>query len=90
MSLNPKVFQKFSLKWNKKRRVDFKNLEGGQATKQKGKPLNETLKGYQKPPEHCLILKAHMHVNFRNFFCLIFFWLIYKWVFVTFGKTPSS
>jgi hypothetical protein len=63
MSLNPKVFQKISSKWSKKQQVDFKNLKGGQATKQKGKPLNETSRGYRKPPNRCLIFKAHIHVK---------------------------
>jgi hypothetical protein len=78
MSLNPKVFQKFSSKCSKKWQVDFKNLKGGQKKKKK-KPLNETSRGYQKPPEHCLILKAHIHVKHLHLEPPIFFKLKKKW-----------
>jgi hypothetical protein len=35
MRLDPKASKKFPLGWSKKQQVSFKNLKGGEATKEK-------------------------------------------------------
>jgi hypothetical protein len=41
MSLNPKASQNLSSRWSKKQ-VDYENLEEGETTKQKGRPMGKT------------------------------------------------
>jgi len=56
MNSNPKIYQKFPLRFSKKHQVNSKNLEkGGGGDKAKKKAFTQNIKrGYENPFEHPL------------------------------------
>jgi hypothetical protein len=64
MGLDPKVFQKFPLRLNKKHQVNSKNLERGKTMKKKRKPLGKTSKENTK--SHLDIPQFQEHIYMPN------------------------